>query len=77
MMLRFDFAFQVSHGANDAAKIFSNRYEQALQEIKHQEAIKRKARFYFLLRSFGDIQNIGLFKIELFFTMQTVSFLIG
>jgi len=33
---------QVSHGANDAAKIFSNRYEQALQEIKHQEAIKRK-----------------------------------
>jgi hypothetical protein len=33
---------QVSSGANDAAKIFSNRYKQALDEIKTKAAIKKK-----------------------------------
>lgn len=33
---------KVSHGANDAATIFSNRYAQALDEIKTKAEIKRK-----------------------------------
>eukprot|EP00088_Acartia_fossae_P015356 TRINITY_DN183_c0_g1_i3.p1 TRINITY_DN183_c0_g1~~TRINITY_DN183_c0_g1_i3.p1 ORF type:complete len:724 (-),score=237.76 TRINITY_DN183_c0_g1_i3:79-2070(-) len=33
---------QVSHGANDAAKIFSNRYQQALEQIRSKAELKRK-----------------------------------
>merc|ERR1719222_1492942 len=33
---------KVSHGANDAATVFSNRYAQALDDIKTKAEIKRK-----------------------------------